>query len=140
MDQDREYIRLLAVFHWVVAGIAALFALFPVIHLILGLAIVNGELHGRGEEPIARLVGWMFVLFATGWILAGLTFAVCLAIAGRCLSQHRHHRYCIVMAGISCMFVPFGTVLGVFTIVLLMKDSVRSMFSPGPVATAAPPP
>jgi len=26
--------------------------------------------------------------------------------------------------------MPFGTVLGVFTIILLMKDSVKAMFAP----------
>jgi hypothetical protein len=32
------------------------------------------------------------------------------------------------MAGIACVFMPFGTVLGVFTIIVLMRDSVRRLF------------
>ena len=36
--------------------------------------------------------------------------------------------YCLVMAGIECLFMPFGTVLGVFTIIVLMRESVKEMF------------
>jgi hypothetical protein len=32
------------------------------------------------------------------------------------------------MAAVSCIFWPFGTVLGVFTLVVLTKASVRQMF------------
>ena len=32
------------------------------------------------------------------------------------------------MAALSCAFFPFGTVLGVFTIIVLQKDSVRQLF------------
>jgi hypothetical protein len=32
------------------------------------------------------------------------------------------------MAGVACMFMPFGTVLGVFTIVVLLRDSVKELF------------
>jgi hypothetical protein len=36
--------------------------------------------------------------------------------------------YCLVVAGIECIFMPFGTVLGVFTIIVLMRPSVRNLF------------
>jgi len=32
------------------------------------------------------------------------------------------------MAGVECMFMPFGTVLGVFTIIVLMRPSVKEIF------------
>lgn len=39
--------------------------------------------------------------------------------------------FCLIMAGIACLFMPFGTVLGVFTIVVLTRESVREMISLG---------
>jgi len=33
-----------------------------------------------------------------------------------------------VMAGIECLFMPFGTVLGVFTILVLVRESVKPLF------------
>ena len=32
------------------------------------------------------------------------------------------------MAGLECIFMPFGTVLGVFTIIVLMRDTVKELF------------
>lgn len=128
MQQEREYVKLLAVFHWVVAGFAFLFSLLPLIHFAVGIAMVSGAFRdARGEAPVA-LIGWFLVIFATVFIVTGLTFAVCLAIAARRLARFRHYTYCLVMAGVACMFVPFGTVLGVFTIIVLMKPAVRAMF------------
>jgi hypothetical protein len=37
--------------------------------------------------------------------------------------------FCLVMAGIQCIFMPFGTVLGVFTIIVLMRNSVKEAFT-----------
>jgi len=34
----------------------------------------------------------------------------------------------MVIAGIECLFMPFGTVLGVFTLVVLVRPSVKELF------------
>jgi hypothetical protein len=33
------------------------------------------------------------------------------------------------MAAVECLFIPFGTVLGVFTILVLQRPTVKAMFS-----------
>jgi len=42
MEQLKEQIRLLSIFHYVVGGIAALFSLFPTIHLVMRIAMFAG--------------------------------------------------------------------------------------------------
>jgi MFS family permease len=81
--------------------------------------------------PFDQLMGWFFILFSLAWILLGLAYAACIAIAGRCLSRRRNRAFCFVMAGISCGFFPFGTVLGVFTLLVLSRESVRALFPDG---------
>ncbi len=51
MDQDLEHLRLLSIFHYVVGGIAGLFACFPCIHLVLGII----PLHSRKGYNSCRL-------------------------------------------------------------------------------------
>jgi hypothetical protein len=34
----------------------------------------------------------------------------------------------LAIAGIECIFIPFGTVLGVFTIIVLMRPTVKELF------------
>jgi len=129
MNQDLEHLRLLSVFHYVLAVLAGLFSLFPVLYLGMGLAIITGHFpDSHSGNAMPAFMGWFFVLFGAAWLLCGLAFAICLWLSGRYLAQHRRYVFCLVMAAISCMFTPFGTVLGVFTIIVLMRPSVRELF------------
>jgi hypothetical protein len=58
----------------------------------------------------------------------GLSLAICIAVAGRKLDRRTGHLYCLVIAGLECFFMPFGTVLGVLTILVLIRPSVKLMF------------
>lgn len=130
--EDLQQLRLLSVFHYVLAGVTAVFSLFPLLHLFMGLAIVTGHIPMESDAPGApdpALFGWFFVAFAAFFILCGLTLAGFMAYAGRCIAQRRRHLLCLVVAGISCMFMPFGTVLGVFTLVVLLRPSVKVAFT-----------
>jgi len=57
--------------------------------------------------------------------------AICILIAGRSLALRKRYSFALVIACIECLFVPFGTILGVFTIVALSRESVRGLFSTG---------
>jgi predicted membrane channel-forming protein YqfA (hemolysin III family) len=130
MNQDEEHLRLLSIFHYVVAGMMALFALFPIFHLIIGLAMLfaPAKFSGHGD-PAPAFIGLIFVVFAgvfimCGWIFAGFVFA-----AGRFLARRKHHTFCLVMAGVECLFMPFGTALGVFSIIVLTREPVKKLFA-----------
>jgi hypothetical protein len=140
MNQDLEHLRLLAIFHYVVAAFAGLFSLFPVFHLVFGVAMLTGRFpDGQGGGEVPAFLGWFFVIFAATWIVCGLAFAICLFLAGRYLAQRRRYLFCLVVAGLACMFMPFGTVLGVFTIIVLMRPSVRELFGEAPASPAGSP-
>lgn len=130
MTRDDEHVRLLSIFHYVLAALAGLFSLFPLIHIMMGALMLSGRF--ETQTPDERLFGWMFIALGSAFMAAGIAFSVCLALAGRYLSQRRHYMFCLVMAALACMFVPFGTVLGVLTIVTLQKESVRQLFAPPP--------
>jgi hypothetical protein len=133
---DLEQLRLLAIFHYVVGGMAALFSLVPLVHLVTGLAVVTGHLPMDGADSGERMLGGFFVGLALMFIAAGLTFAALIVAAGRSLSRQVRYTFCLVVAGLECLFMPFGTVLGVLTIVVLRRTSVRERFwRPVPAST-----
>ena len=67
--------------------------------------------------------------FAGGFIVLGLSVATCVAFAGRFLARRKHYLFCLVVAGVTAvMCIPFGTILGVFTIIVLMRPSVKEAF------------
>ncbi len=138
MTRDEDHLRLLSVFHYVVSGIAGLFALFPVLHLVMGLVFILApeKMQGQGP-PLPGFFGWMFVIMALVFITIGLTFAACVFATGRFLARRRHYLFCLVMAGVECVFMPFGTVLGVFAIVVLTRETVKGLFNSGEIAQAS---
>jgi len=77
--------------------------------------------------------------FAAFFIVAGWTFAAMVAFAGRSLQTRQRYTFCLVMAGIECIFMPVGTVLGVFTIIVLVRDSVKELFGMPVAGNSAPP-
>jgi len=131
--EDEEHLKLLAIFHYVVGGIVGMFALFPIFHLILGLVLIlaPGTFQGQGGPPPPAVVGWIMVVFPAMFIAIGGALAGCVIAAGRCLARRRRYLFCVVMAAIECIFMPLGTVLGVFTIIVLMRDSVKEAFAAG---------
>jgi hypothetical protein len=139
MDQDTQHLQVLAIFHYVLAGLAALFSLLPVVHLVMGVMMMSGGFDsagGAGDREAERLFGGLLAAFAALFIALGLTFAACLVAAGRFLARRTRYTFCLVMAAIECVFMPFGTVLGVFTILVLARDSVKVAFG---LPVAAPP-
>jgi hypothetical protein len=57
-----------------------------------------------------------------------LTLSACIAFAGRFLRRRTHRTFCLAVAAVSCLFTPFGTVLGVFTLIVLSREGVRQAF------------
>jgi len=85
-------------------------------------------LSGSFDEPVPPLIGGMFVIIPVILMIGAWALAGCILIAGWKLGQHRSYMYCLVVAAIECFFMPFGTVLGVFTIIVLMRPSVKRLF------------
>ena len=137
MKHDLEQLKLLAIFHYVAAGMAALVACIPIMHFVMGLALATGAL--GDSDPGTRPVGFGIMAFAAFFIVSGWTFAALVAFAGRSLQTRRRYTYCLVMAGIECIFMPVGTVLGVFTIIVLVRDSVKELFGMPVAGNAATP-
>ncbi len=129
MDKNLENLRVLGIFYYVVAAFAAMIALIPMIHLTIGSVLLIVSLVNPKVMFPLTFVGGVFVLVASFLILLGATFGICLFFAGRFLRQTRHYYFCLVMGGVACVFFPWGTVLGVFTLVLLSKEEVKSLFT-----------
>jgi hypothetical protein len=132
MSQDREHLQLLAIFHYVVAGLAALFSFLPLLYTTVGAIFIFAARHGTakpGEELPPEFLGWIFAVLGSVLFLIGIAMAICILIAGRSLALRKRYSFAMVMACIECIFVPFGTILGVFTIIALSRESVRGLFS-----------
>ena len=132
MNRDREHLRLLAIFHYVVAGLAALFSFFPLLYSVVGGFMLYAAHHpgSNNQELPPAILGWIFIVLGALFFLASLAMAICILVAGRSLARQRRYWFAFVAACIECLFVPFGTILGVFTVIVLSRESVKTLFSP----------
>ena len=131
---DEEHLRLLAIFHWIVGPIQLLLGCFPIIHLIMGIAILNGAFppanqgNGHSGPPFPPEFGWIFIIMALVFILIGWTFGVLTLISGFSIKARRRRLFSIIVAGLNCIHFPFGTALGVFTLIVLLRRSVETLY------------
>jgi hypothetical protein len=127
-NQDEQHLKLLSIFHYVVGGVAGLLACFPILHLVIGIGLVISSLTQSSHDGPGALFGLFFIVIAGSFILVGWAFAICIILSGRFIAKRKNYMFCLVMAGVECMFTPFGTVLGVFTIITLTQPPVKEMF------------
>ncbi len=129
--EDQEHLKLLAIGHYVVGGIAVFFACLPLLHLTIGLAFLFGgfeQFGAEGAEEVPTFIGVLFAIIGGIFFLFGQACAWCLIYSGRQIAQRKKHTFSFIIACVSCMFFPFGTILGVFTIIVLSRDSVKMLY------------
>ena len=124
--QEEQNLDLLAIFHYILGALTGLFACIPIIHLVIGIVLLTGNYNGGDVTP--RSIALIFIILAAIIILVGWIFAIMIIIAGRRLKERRAYNYCLVVAFMECLIVPFGTVLGVFSIITLTKETVKELF------------
>jgi hypothetical protein len=135
---DRDHLRVLSICHYVLGGLCVLCGMFPIIHLVVGIVLVT-EPPGAAQQdgPPPEFIGWLFIGIAAFMILCYWALAVALMTVGWCLGRRKGRTFCLVVAGVACLFQPLGTVLGVFTIIVLLRPGVRAAFeSPDPEGPA----
>jgi hypothetical protein len=132
MAVDKQHLNLLSVFHFVGAGFALLGIAFVFLHYALLSTVMNNPAMW-GKNPAAApppgffdMFRWVYVVLG-GWMGASLVLNLLAAIY---LRAQKHRTFCFVVAATNCLHMPLGTVLGIFTIIVLARDSVRMAFAP----------
>lgn len=123
---------MLAIGHYVVAGLGAVFACLPIFHLIFGIVMVANPavFTDKSGGPSPAFVGYLFMGLGAFFVLLGWTCASLTLYSGRSIAKRRRWTFSFVWACLLCTFTPFGTVLGVFTIIVLNRESVKRLYRP----------
>lgn len=125
---DDDHIRILSVFHYVVAGFAIAGLLFLGLHFAIMNTVFTNEF--MNEEEVVEIESF-FGIFRWFYLLMGFVFLADAAVnvlSAIYMKQRRHRTFSLVVAGINCLWMPLGTVLGVFTILVLLRPSVLKTY------------
>jgi len=127
---DADHLKLLSIFHFVGAGFALLGVLFLLAHFAIFHAFFANpkmwENQKQGPPPaeVFAILKWFYLIFAIWFGGSG----VLNVISALCIRAKKHRTFSLIVAGINCLHLPLGTVLGVFTIIVLLRDSVRELY------------
>jgi hypothetical protein len=148
---DDEHLRLLAIGYYVSAAITACFSFIGLFYAMMGAAIglavsksAEAESATNANQPSPEFLGWIFGAIGIVLFVAMLAMAALKFFAGRNLKQHKSRTFCMIIAALSCLEIPYGTLLGVGTFIVLERPSVARRFGvikpPPPQLNFPPPP
>jgi hypothetical protein len=131
---DANDLRLLAIAHYVLAGLTASAAA-----LFVPLALVGWQWLESGKAALAAPAGTDAsdqaiagaVTFSTGVAVAALCLVHggVLVYIGRCLARRRRRTLCLVFSAVHSINLPLGALLSVFTFLVLKRPAVREAFA-----------
>ena len=123
---DEEQLRLLPVLYWVQGGLMALYSPFALIYVVLGVTFMQIPATDSSGPPPA--FGWFFAGIGGFAFLMIAAIATLTILTGFWIRKRRHRVACLVIAAISCLAIPYGTMIGVFTFLVLLRPSVAMLF------------
>jgi hypothetical protein len=125
------------------AGLAVLGACFAAMYALIGVFFGtmmpvaassggSGAGSSSGMSPadarVFEMMGWIYGFFGGLGALYALGLAVCLFLCARNLTHRRKWTFVFVIACIQCINMPLGTILGIFTIIVLQRPGVKALF------------
>jgi predicted RND superfamily exporter protein len=127
---DAEHLRLLRLGYLIAGYTSVAFALFPLIHITLGLLMLFGAFPPKGAQAdeFPRAAGLLFVAMGSAISLMFAISATLKLMTAKRLRERRAKTFCLVTAGISCLGIPYGTALGVTTLLVLGRPSISALF------------
>lgn len=147
----RERLRLLALGYYVKGAVGAAVISILLFHFVflLGFSFIpesawnpppkpatTAESLSVTPSPSPRPVNpgppvVMFRIFAAVIgviILLGWTFGALTIYAGRCIQKRNHRVFIFVMAGLNCVLIPWGTLLGIATFIVMQSPAGHEAF------------
>ena len=146
MNQDLKHLRMLSLGFYAYGVVMALSSLIPAAFMFIGIAVVMGIFPGTHDQPPPKPeLGWIFVVCCPIFTLLGTAITVGNILTARFLKRKKHYDFCFLVAVLDCMLFPLGLVMGVLTILVLLRGSVKQLFNIipknelQPVISMAPP-
>ena len=144
--EDREHLSALSIGHFILAGVALLGGVPTLLIGVSGsklmdefgsdLTMAMGQIPGQsgvdpfGGSPDAMLqdLNSLIISVVVSMVLLAVVSAIHLAVVGVQIRNRRWWTFCYLTGWGECLMFPFGTVLGIFTIIVLSRPSVKLLF------------
>lgn len=128
-SSNSDLFTIVSIFHFVAGGFQILLSSIGVIYMALGYMITSGAIDSPKSEPPPEILGWILSFAGLVFAVVLLTLGILVLKTGFNLMKKRSRTFCIVIDAILCLMIPFGTIVGIFGLVLLMKPETEELFT-----------
>ncbi len=126
--QNGDLLSIVTIFHYVLGGFQMLFSLIGFIYVAIGMLMASGQMDSAKANPPPPELGWIFGGVGVVFVLIFVTIGLLTIKTGNNIRRRKNRTFCIVIDSILCMMVPFGTIVGIFGLVLLTKVETAEEF------------
>lgn len=113
--------------YFLLAGLT--FLSLPIMTFLLAFPIIRFlKPNPDHSQSIGIFMFGIFAIMAVGMLL-GFALAIMQLKTWRLLANRQRWKFCITTAGLSCLFIPLGTMVGLYTISYLRRQEIRDIFN-----------
>lgn len=130
---DNEHLKLLTLFHYISGGLTLALTLFIggyffLIFAIIASAGLEQEFDSSINSEFPEVFLTIFVTIMVIILIFVLAFGVAQIVSGRLIEQRKMRWFSFTIAIINLLSLPYGTILGVLTIIVLDKQSIKEKY------------
>jgi succinate dehydrogenase/fumarate reductase cytochrome b subunit len=131
---DEEHLRLLSLFHYIAGGITLFVSFILLFQFLLLFVFWEGLMQQYGEYRYTisnELDATFLTIFFYLWLVILLfvvTFGILEILSGRFIKLRKRRTFSFIIAIINLLSIPYGTLLGIMTIIVLSRNSVKEIY------------
>lgn len=123
----------LSILHYVYGALVCLGGFAALMFMGLGTLLSSDLVMQNAEEAPPEWLGGVFAAFGLGLFVILELWGIFIILSGYWISKRRNRTGSIVVAALCLPSFPFGTALGIFTLVVLLNDEVKLDYEQGRV-------
>ena len=129
---DDDQLDLLGIFHYLAGWAGVIGLVIGQSYAIGGFAMLSDPqkytADGRMAPDEIGILGMLMIVGgAVGAAIAGM-MTLFMAWSGYCLRKRRNRVLSMLVAVVSCLCFPLGTVLGILTLIVLNRPAVKAIY------------
>lgn len=131
---DNEHLKLLSLFHYIFGGIILAYAFFIILQFIFLFYFLDAFLrnspfntytsNNEFDPMIFKFILYIgitiFIIMLIGGILE--------IISGRFIKARKNRTFSYIIAILNLLSIPYGTILGIMTITVLGRNSIKELY------------